>query len=526
MSVARYILLVAVLLCSLAAQANAATQQQLDDARAKGLAWLIQNQKGDGSWQMASGLKIQPTAAVLDAFLNAGVKSGYSFASGVAWLGNAEALSVDALARQSRTLYRCGLNVDTLMKRLDTMVYGFNKSWGAYANYYGSFPDTSLAVDAVVMTNTATNAKTYLATSASFITGKQIANNNGWGYTPLEPVAAQNRLIPTAQNVIALSHYKKLSAGVDANITRALTWLITQQKTDGGFADDPNASSGNAHETALAYQALNEAKLIGNTLALNSSSVMNAAQDFLITRQASNGSWGGDILMTALALQTLPSTVLVDTDKDGLPDVVEAILGTNQFVVDSRSLVIGNGDGENGITAPVLVATALQHHYFYTTLTVKGGTPPYTWSILSGSLPDGIYLGPTAGTVYGTPLVAGVFNFIYQVKDEFSATTATVGKIEVEPLYPPLAAFSARATSVSGPFVVNFTNQSQRAMSWQWNFGDGTTSTLQNPSHTFLARGAYTVTLTVTNPNGSNTVSKSVVDFIDITPIIMLLLGG
>ena len=43
-----------------------------------------------------------------------------------------------------------------------------------------------------------------------------------------------------------------------------------------------------------------------------------------------------------------------------------------------------------------------------------------------------------------------------------------------------------------------------------WNFGDGTTSTLQNPTHTYANAGPYSVSLTVTNSAGSNTVVKSV----------------
>ena len=89
---------------------------------------------------------------------------------------------------------------------------------------------------------------------------------------------------------------------------------------------------------------------------------------------------------------------------------------------------------------------------------------------------------------------------------------------------PPIANFSARPTTVSGPFVVNFVDQSQRATSWQWDFGDGTNSNAQNPSHTYAARGKYSVNLTVTNGSGSSSVSKTVTDYIDITPILNLLL--
>src|SRR5262249_4887119 len=43
------------------------------------------------------------------------------------------------------------------------------------------------------------------------------------------------------------------------------------------------------------------------------------------------------------------------------------------------------------------------------------------------------------------------------------------------------------------PLVVNFTNSSVNATAYLWNFGDGTTSTAANPSHTYNNLGTYTV---------------------------------
>lgn len=452
MKVARNILITTMLCAVLCAEATAATQQQIDTARANGLVWLIRNQNGDGSWQMASGLKVQPTAAVLETFMKVGIKQGYPYAAGVTWLGNADSPSVDSLARQIGVLYRSGQNVDTLVKRLNAMVHGYSKSWGAYTGYYGSFPDTSLALDAVLTTNTP--LITYAATTASFITGKQLSvsstdNSYGWSYMgelirPTQTATvnvAKSRVIPTSHNLVVLSHYKlKKSSSVDTNITRGLTWLLRQQKADGGFNDDISTSVmiGNVYETALATLALTEAATSGNSTANGATAALANARDFLINKQQADGSWGGDPLQTALALQALPapSTALSDMDRDGAPDVVESILGTNPLVADTRQSAEGNGEGDAGITAPALIATALQHHSFSETLTTKGGTPPYTWSILSGNLPDGITLSTTTGTVSGVPIVAGDFNFIYEVADKAGLTTATVGKIEVEPYTP------------------------------------------------------------------------------------------
>jgi len=69
----------------------------------------------------------------------------------------------------------------------------------------------------------------------------------------------------------------------------------------------------------------------------------------------------------------------------------------------------------------------------------------------------------------------------------------------------PIANFIATPTSGTAPLNVKFTDLSGgEATSWLWNFGDGQTSTDQNPMHTYYAGGAYTVILTVTNGFGSS----------------------
>ncbi|MCY7411345.1 MAG: M4 family metallopeptidase [Chitinophagales bacterium] len=73
----------------------------------------------------------------------------------------------------------------------------------------------------------------------------------------------------------------------------------------------------------------------------------------------------------------------------------------------------------------------------------------------------------------------------------------------------PVAAFKSDYTSTCSG-IINFTDQSLNVpTSWLWNFGDGTTSTLKNPSHTYATTGTFTVMLTATNASGSNTITKT-----------------
>ncbi len=75
----------------------------------------------------------------------------------------------------------------------------------------------------------------------------------------------------------------------------------------------------------------------------------------------------------------------------------------------------------------------------------------------------------------------------------------------------PVASFSVSVSTGCAPLNVQFTNTSQNAVSYNWSFGNGNTSVLQNPSNVFLASGTYTVTLTATNAAGqSNNYSTSI----------------
>jgi hypothetical protein len=51
--------------------------------------------------------------------------------------------------------------------------------------------------------------------------------------------------------------------------------------------------------------------------------------------------------------------------------------------------------------------------------------------------------------------------------------------------------------------------ENKEIISWSWNFGDGTSSTLQNPSHTYTNNGSYTVSLTVNDGSTSKTETKN-----------------
>ncbi|MGB9200897.1 chitobiase/beta-hexosaminidase C-terminal domain-containing protein [Methanobacterium sp.] len=75
----------------------------------------------------------------------------------------------------------------------------------------------------------------------------------------------------------------------------------------------------------------------------------------------------------------------------------------------------------------------------------------------------------------------------------------------------PTAAFTTNVTKGIVPLNVQFTDQStENPISWYWDFGDGTNSTEQNPTHIYTTPGQYTVTENVTNAYGSNQTTQNI----------------
>jgi len=190
-------------------------------------------------------------------------------------------------------------------------------------------------------------------------------------------------------------------------------------------------------------------------------------------------------------------------------------------------------------------------------LSTNGGT---SWTNYSTGLPnlpancivyqtgstDGVYLGTDVGVYYRDntlttwqPYLIGLPNVIvrdleiYYATGKIRAATFGRGTWESDLFSPgtnaPIANFAANNTNVCVGSTVIFTDMSSYTpTSWAWTFGGGgtpNTSTVQNPSIVFNTPGTYTVSLTATNSNGSDTEAKT--SYITVsTPIALPLIEG
>ena len=121
----------------------------------------------------------------------------------------------------------------------------------------------------------------------------------------------------------------------------------------------------------------------------------------------------------------------------------------------------------------------------------------WSWDLPGATPSTSTDQNPTA--TYDTPGVYDVSLTATNASGNY--TTTTMALIVVESV--PTAAFDP----IPSGFLYSFTNNSTGATSYEWIFGDGNTSTDENPTHTYAMSGTYTVELISTNDCGSDTTS-------------------
>ncbi len=134
-------------------------------------------------------------------------------------------------------------------------------------------------------------------------------------------------------------------------------------------------------------------------------------------------------------------------------------------------------------------------------------TGTFTWTKTGGGTVASDYLNiQHAVGSPGSTFYAGTHS-----TDNNSVATAGSGWTFTDvPALAPVADFSGTPLATTQGGTVVFTDASTNTpTSWLWNFGDGGTSTSQNPSHTYTLPGIYTVVLTATNASGSDGETKT-----------------
>lgn len=436
----------------------------IDDARAKGLKWLVQAQKGDGSFAGTQGLELQSTAAAVEAMIAGGMTKSPQYARALSWLANAPGGSLDARAWQTMALASAGRDVSAiaggirderdLIATMNGGLYNNIAVWGPFQNYAASVVDTALGYGAlrsaglIYPNDTAefTNTVECRLLPAQ-LTAAPWAGSWPHALPQSNQPPASGSLLSTAAllfelkksrqgNRLSTSNYfcGNPPSAVDTALTNAKLWVIAQANSDGGLAER-NPQNGaleasNPVATALAVRALALFAAEGDPAA---NSAVSNARDWLVGQQGVDGSWRRDPFVTARVVAAFPAATgaqLTDADNDGIPDVVEQQLGTQVAQADGQGVLTTSARAALGVTASAFAVGGTVGQAFTYTLTASGGTGPYGFVLKNGVLPAGLSLAQN-GQIAGTPTGSGSYAFDYEVSDALGAKVLVIGRIDV-----------------------------------------------------------------------------------------------
>lgn len=187
------------------------------------------------------------------------------------------------------------------------------------------------------------------------------------------------------------------------------------------------------------------------------------AGDFTVTLTASSNSGCSDVITKVISIPV--STIQTSFNAPDTACVRQSILITNTSFPDPDSSFWAWGDGTNSTTT----------------------------------------FQPTVNKTYQNP-----GTYIIRLRNKFGICIDSVVKTIVIVDTPKAAFTNSSPLGCKPPFAVKFTDQSTNAATYLWDFGDGQTSTEQNPNHVYNSYGLFNVTLTVTNRNGCRSkVTKS-----------------
>ncbi len=170
------------------------------------------------------------------------------------------------------------------------------------------------------------------------------------------------------------------------------------------------------------------------------------------------------------------------------------------IVVQCDHAQMGGGTQTSNIQMTAGRYSASTHNWTISSL-ASGQSADLTW--------DTVYTRVGQST-HGMNIIASIPGDPNPANDGVYTTVTVIAETTPTPRPAPVAAFTATPQSGQVPLTVQFTDQSANSPTgWSWTFGDGGTSSVQNPNHFYTAAGSYTVILQATNAAGSDMETKT-----------------
>lgn len=260
--------------------------------------------------------------------------------------------------------------------------------------------------------------------------------------------------------------------------------------------------------TVFAYSAFSSDKLD----LYHAADANNPAWTYLTTLTPAGG--GTQVLSTTY---TLPQGQL------------QAVRGNFRYLGSTSACSTGGYDDRDDLifavaAAPTASFTYTCNIFFDCEFTDTSTDPSNDITSWDWSFGDGGSTGAqNPAHTYAAP---GTYTVSLTVTDSGGLTSTTSQQITlIDPGVPPIASFNYDCVDISCLFTDTSTDADGNIVSWSWDFGDGTSSTEQNPHvHHYEVAGTYVVTLTVTDAIGFSAIAEHWVTVV--APVIELTANG
>ncbi|MCE3279222.1 MAG: C-terminal target protein [Bacteroidetes bacterium] len=335
---------------------------------------------------------------------------------------------------------------------------------GSYTVYYttaGSCPDSGFVT--VNISNGLSAAFNY--TSASYCSNEndplpvltQGANSGAFSSTTglvIDPVSGRINLAASTPGTYTVTNSVAASGGCAQ--TSSTSVITINQQDNAAFS---YAASSFCHSSTNQLPTVTGVQ--GGAFSCNTSGVvLSSAGEINIS-----ASVPGNYPVTYTTNGICPNSSIVNVTINSLP-IVEA---GDERLIDC---------GANPINIEVVDS--------------MGNVVNYSWNTNGGNILSGD--GTNAASINQT----GVYYVV--ATNTFGCTACDTVIVNESPVVPE-ASFVASPGELTGvvPFELNFSNTSQNANTYNWNFGDQNGTTVENPNYTFTTAGTYTVTLVASN---------------------------